>query len=153
MDSTALTAAALNQLRNIRLYAETYGCTYNFGDTEKIIEIARSQGCTIVETAEDADAVLINTCIVVTRTEEHMYERMRLYADKILVVTGCLPGLSIDCVLSVHPDAYIIDPDLIHSCYREVGTYMQGIMQFYRSQRGVMATVPTALPGLPGESW
>lgn len=126
MDSTALTAAALNQLRSIRLYAETYGCTYNFGDTEKIIEIARSQGCTIVETAEDADAVLINTCIVVTRTEEHMYERMRLYADKILVVTGCLPGLSIDCVLSVHPDAYIIDPDLIHSCYREVGTVHAG---------------------------
>jgi len=122
MDSTALTAAALDRLRNIRLYAETYGCTYNFGDTEKVIEIARSQGCTITDTAEDADAILINTCIVVARTEEHMYERMRLFADKVLIVTGCLPGISADRVLSVHPDAYIIDPDLIHSCYREVGT-------------------------------
>lgn len=126
MDSTALTAAALDRLRNIRLYAETYGCTYNFGDTEKVIEIARFQGCTIMDTAEDADAVLINTCIVVARTEEHMYERMRLFAGKILIVTGCLPGMSADRVLSVHPDAYIIDPDLIHSCYREIGTVRTG---------------------------
>lgn len=122
MDSTALTSAALDRLRNIRLYVETYGCTYNTGDTEKVIEIARSQGCTIADTAEDADAVLINTCIVVDRTEKHMYERMRLFAGKTLIVTGCLPGISADRVLSVHPDAYIIDPDLIHSCYREIGT-------------------------------
>ena len=77
MDSTALTAAALNQLRNIRLYAETYGRPYNCGDTEKIIEIASSQGCTIVETAEDADAVLLNTCFAVTPTEQPIDERMR----------------------------------------------------------------------------
>lgn len=139
MDSTALTAAALDRLKNIRLYAETYGCTYNTGDTEKVMEIARSQGCTITDTAEDADAVLINTCIVVARTEEHMYERMALFADKILIVTGCLPGISADRVLSVHPDAYIIDPDLIHSCYREIGTVStadHAILQIARGCNG-----------------
>ncbi|HJJ99276.1 MAG TPA: tRNA (N(6)-L-threonylcarbamoyladenosine(37)-C(2))-methylthiotransferase [Methanocorpusculum sp.] len=126
MDSTALTAVALDRLRNSLLYVETYGCTYNFGDTGKIIEIARSQGCTITEAAEEADVVLINTCIVVARTEEHMYERMRLFAHKILIVTGCLPGMSVDHVLSVYPDAYIIDPNLIHSYYREVGKVRTG---------------------------
>jgi MiaB-like tRNA modifying enzyme len=122
MDSTTLTVAALDQMRNVRLYTETYGCTYNFGDTEKIVEIARFQGCTIADTAEDADVVLINTCIVVDRTEKHMYERMNQLADKVLIVTGCLPGISADRVLSVRPDVYIVDPDLIHSCYREIGT-------------------------------
>ncbi|MDU9376385.1 tRNA-2-methylthio-N(6)-dimethylallyladenosine synthase [Methanocorpusculaceae archaeon Sp1] len=139
MDSTALTAAALDRLKNVRLYAETYGCTYNAGDTEKIIEIAKAQGCTVVDTAEGADAVLINTCIVVDRTEKHMYERMSLFAGKILIVTGCLPGISIERVLAACPDAGIIDPDLIHSCYREVGTVSSGdhaVLQIARGCNG-----------------
>ncbi|HJJ90061.1 MAG TPA: tRNA (N(6)-L-threonylcarbamoyladenosine(37)-C(2))-methylthiotransferase [Methanocorpusculum sp.] len=126
MDSTALTVAAFDRLKNLRLYVETYGCTYNFGDTAKIIEIAKSQACTIIENVEEADAVLINTCIVLTKTEEHMYERMRRYSSKILIVTGCLPGISTERVLSVSPHAYIIMPDLIHSCYRKVETVPKG---------------------------
>ncbi len=139
MDSTALTAAALDRLKNVRLYAETYGCTYNAGDTEKILEIAKAQGCTVVDTAEDADAVLINTCIVVDRTEHHMYERMTLFAGKTLIVTGCLPGISIERVLAAYPDAGIIDPDLIHSCYREIGTVSAGdhaVLQIARGCNG-----------------
>ncbi|MDV0444250.1 MiaB/RimO family radical SAM methylthiotransferase [Methanorbis rubei] len=139
MDSTALTAAALDRLKNVRLYAETYGCTYNAGDTEKIIEIAKAQGCTVVDTAEDADAVLINTCIVVDKTEKHMYERMNLFAGKTLIITGCLPGISIERVLEACPDAGIIDPDLIHSCYREVGTVSSGdhaVLQIARGCNG-----------------
>jgi MiaB-like tRNA modifying enzyme len=136
MDSAALTVAALDQIRNVRLYAETYGCTYNFGDTEKVVEIAKFQGCTIVDTAEDADVILINTCIVVDRTEKYMYKRMNQFADKVLIVTGCLPGISADRVLSVHPDVYIIDPDLIHSCYREIGTVHLGDHAVLQISRG-----------------
>jgi MiaB/RimO family radical SAM methylthiotransferase len=139
MDSTTLTAAAFHRLKNIRLYVETYGCTYNFGDTEMIIEIARSQGCTIVDNAEDADAVLINTCIVIDRTERHMYERMDLFFDKVLIVTGCLLGMSIDRVLSAHPEIYIIDPELIHSSHCEIGTERAGdhaVLQIARGCNG-----------------
>jgi MiaB-like tRNA modifying enzyme len=104
-----------------------------------IIEIARSQGCTIVDTVEDADAVLINTCIVVDRTERHMYERMDLFFDKVLIVTGCLLGMSIDRVLSAYPDICIIDPNLIRSCHREIGTVRAGdhaVLQIARGCNG-----------------
>lgn len=126
MDSAQLTSAAFDRLKNLRLYTETYGCTYNFGDTEKITEIAKSQGCTIVSTSEKADAVLINTCIVVEKTEQHMYERLNFFPDKILFITGCLPGISVENVQNLHPQACVIDPDLIHSCYREIGTVSSG---------------------------
>lgn len=122
MDSATLTSSAFEQLKNIRVYSETYGCTYNFGDTEKILEIAKAQGCEVVGTPEEADAVLINTCIVIDKTEQHMHERLNLFTEKILIITGCLPGISIENVLNSYPNAYIIDPDLIHSCYLEVGT-------------------------------
>ncbi|MBO5431204.1 2-methylthioadenine synthetase, partial [Methanocorpusculum sp.] len=58
------TEKAFAALQNLALYTETYGCTYNTGDTEKIIEIAKANGCRIVDSPFDADAVLINTCIV-----------------------------------------------------------------------------------------
>ena len=63
------TARSLNLLKNISIYTETYGCTYNAGDTEKLMEIARSQGCVLASSAEDADAILINTCVVIDKTE------------------------------------------------------------------------------------
>ena len=139
MDSAELTAAAFDRLKNRRLYTETYGCTYNFGDTEKIVEIARSQGCRVVNTPDEADVVLINTCIVVDRTEQHMYERMQLFSGKILIITGCLPGLSIARVREICPEAFVIDPDLIHSCYRDVGTVSTGdhaVLQIARGCNG-----------------
>ena len=139
MDSAELTSTAFDQLKNIRLYTETYGCTYNFGDTEKIAEIARSQGCRVVDTPDEAEVILINTCIVVDRTEQHMYERMQLFSGKILIITGCLPGLSITRVREVCPKAYVIDPDLIHSCYRDVGTVSTGdhaVLQIARGCNG-----------------
>jgi tRNA A37 methylthiotransferase MiaB len=136
MDLTALTTAALDRLKNSRLYTETYGCTYNTGDTEKIIEIAKAQGCTITNNASDADAVLINTCIVVDRTEKYMYERLDLFDDKLLIVTGCLSSISVERVLSMYPHAYIINPDMIHSCYRAIGAADSGDHAVLQIARG-----------------
>lgn len=139
MDSAELTTAAFDQLKNVSLYTETYGCTYNFGDTEKIIEIAKAQGCRVVESPNEAEVILINTCIVVERTEQHMYERIRQFSGKILIITGCLTGLSVNRALELFPDAYVIDPDLIHSCYREVGTVTTGdhaVLQIARGCNG-----------------
>jgi MiaB-like tRNA modifying enzyme len=128
--------AAFDRLKNLRLYTETYGCTYNHGDTEKITGIAKSRGCTIVQRPEDADAVLINTCIVVEKTEQHMYERLNRYPDKILFVTGCLPGLSAERVLASRPDACVISPDLIHARYQETGSAGSGTHAVLQIARG-----------------
>ena len=118
----AETAESLKLLKNISLYAETYGCTYNTGDTEKLMEIARNQGCVPASSAEEADAILINTCVVIEKTEQHMYERLDMYADRLLFVTGCLPPVAADALRTRYPKIHIIDPALIHSCYMEVAT-------------------------------
>ena len=51
----------LETFRNRIVYIETYGCRYNFGDTAKLIEILKSKGSILVDSAEVADAVIINT--------------------------------------------------------------------------------------------
>lgn len=130
------TFEALKLLKNISLYTETYGCTYNAGDTEKIMEIARSQGCIPAGSAEEADAVLINTCVVIEKTEQHMYERLELFKNRLLFVTGCLPPVAEDALKKNYPDIHIIDPAMIHSCYMEVGTSHAGTNAVLQIARG-----------------
>ena len=115
-------STALSTLQNMRIYTETYGCTYNAGDTEKILEIAKAQGCTLAETPAEADAVLINTCVVIDKTEQHMYERLTLFEQKELYITGCLPPIAEAHLRSRYPHAHIIMPDVIHDCWKSVGT-------------------------------
>ena len=66
----------LETFRYQSVYIETYGCRYNFGDTAKLIEILKSQGNTIVDSAETADSVIINTCTVVGPTERRMLRQL-----------------------------------------------------------------------------
>ena len=66
----------LEKFRNRSVYIETYGCRYNFGDTAKLIEILKHKGSTLVDSAEAADAVIINTCTVVGPTERRMLRRL-----------------------------------------------------------------------------
>ncbi|HJJ30945.1 MAG TPA: tRNA (N(6)-L-threonylcarbamoyladenosine(37)-C(2))-methylthiotransferase [Methanocorpusculum sp.] len=111
-----------DRLKNLKLYAETYGCTYNAGDTDKILEIAKANGCRITDTPADADAVLINTCVVIEKTEQHMYERLTLFEKKELFITGCLPGIAEERLRSQFPKAHIIPPEIIHPCWKKAGT-------------------------------
>lgn len=111
------TEKAFAALQNISIYTETYGCTYNTGDTEKLVEIARARGCKVVDSPSDADAVLINTCIVIEKTEAHMYERLTMYENKMLFITGCLPPVAEARLRTQFPRAHIINPDLIHEYY------------------------------------
>ena len=124
------------KLRNVSLYAETYGCTYNAGDTDKILEIAKANGCSIVSSPKDADAVLINTCVVIEKTEQHMYERLTLFENKELFVTGCLPPIAEERLRSQFPHAHIIQPDIIHRCWKDVGTMPQSRTAVLQIARG-----------------
>lgn len=112
----------IDQLKNLRLYVETYGCTYNQGDSEKLIEIAQANNCTIVNNPREADAVLLNTCVVIDKTEQHMYERLELFANKKVFITGCLPPVAGAALSARFPDAVIIPDALIHPCWRKCAT-------------------------------
>ncbi|MDO8841906.1 radical SAM protein, partial [Methanocalculus sp.] len=108
------------QIRDKKVFIETYGCTYNTGDSEKLGVILRSQGCEIVSSAEDADCILVNTCIVIERTEREMRKRLADLSEKELYVTGCLPKIDPVC------GGMVIDPDTIHSHYLEAGMHAEG---------------------------
>ena len=77
----------------MKVYVETYGCAANRNDSEIMKGILRERGYEIVD-SEDADAIIINTCIVKHTTEEKIKYRInelkKKYPKKKIVLAGCM---------------------------------------------------------------
>jgi MiaB-like tRNA modifying enzyme len=115
----------LETFRDRSVYIETYGCRYNFGDTAKLIEILKCKGSTLVDSAEAADAVIINTCTVIGPTERRMLRRLSRFREYDLYVTGCMPEVQREAIFAVCTPT-ILPSKTIHEAYRSVKTAAGG---------------------------
>ncbi len=104
-----------------RVYIETYGCRYNFGDSERLWEILKHHACTRAATVEEADAVIVNTCTVVGPTERRMLRRLSRLRDRDLYVTGCMPEVQRGAILAVCTPQFI-PHSAIQELYSRIGT-------------------------------
>ena len=75
----------------MKFHIETYGCTANFGNSQDTSEALQKLGH-IPTTLNEADIVIVNTCIVTEKTERKIRKRLQLLQGKRLVVAGCLPA-------------------------------------------------------------
>ena len=110
-----------------KLYIETYGCQMNVADSEVIASVMKMAGYDTAESAEEADAVFLNTCSVRDNAEQKIQNRLEaLRALKkkrphlIVGVVGCMAERVKDELIERHgvnlvagPDAYLSLPDLI----------------------------------------
>ncbi len=93
-DLTSSSAAA-DGLR--RAYVETYGCQMNISDGELMQGILAESGYRIVDSPEEADVVLVNTCAIRDHAERRVLGRVsqlngikRERPDMLIGVTGCM---------------------------------------------------------------
>ena len=131
---------AISTLSHTKVCILTYGCTYNFGDSRKLEDVLASQGCRIVATPEDADAVVINTCTVIAPTERKMLRVLHQHREKQLYVTGCMPEVQRDEILRVCSPVFISQGEIM-ARYRTIrpGTAIRrdtGIVQIARGCQG-----------------
>jgi MiaB-like tRNA modifying enzyme len=75
----------------MRFYLETYGCAANRGNSEAFSAALMEMGH-LPSSLEEADLVIVNTCVVTERTERDMKKRLRDLQGERLVVAGCLPS-------------------------------------------------------------
>ena len=86
----------------IDLYSKKYGvislgCDKNRVDSEKLLALIRSKGCTICSDISQADIVVVNTCAFLNSARQEAIETILDCASykssniEKLVVTGCLP--------------------------------------------------------------
>lgn len=76
-------------------YLETFGCQMNVHDSEKVIGTLMAQGYDQVETPEEADLVLYNTCSIRDKAEQKVYARLQQFKreagkGKVFGVLGCV---------------------------------------------------------------
>ena len=60
-----------------KIYIETYGCQMNFADSEVVGAILQEAGYGLVDSLEEADFVLINTCAIRDNAEQRVRHRVR----------------------------------------------------------------------------
>jgi tRNA-2-methylthio-N6-dimethylallyladenosine synthase len=78
-----------------KFYLETFGCQMNVHDSEKVIGTLISEGYRRVETVEEADLVLYNTCSIRDKAEQKVFHRLADYKKyqkegKVFGVLGCV---------------------------------------------------------------
>jgi tRNA-2-methylthio-N6-dimethylallyladenosine synthase len=76
-------------------YLETFGCQMNVHDSEKVVGTLVSEGYRQVETVEEADLVLYNTCSIRDKAEQKVFNRLNDYKKyqkqgKKFGVLGCV---------------------------------------------------------------
>ncbi len=74
----------------MKVYFETYGCTLNRADTDLMKGLVKNRGWRVVETPEEADVIVLNTCTVKSRTENKIISRIERLKDKKVVIAGCM---------------------------------------------------------------
>src|SRR5438105_12848575 len=78
-----------------KFYLETFGCQMNVHDSEKVIGTLISEGYRQVQTVEEADLVLYNTCSIRDKAEQKVFHRLADYKKyqkqgKVFGVLGCV---------------------------------------------------------------
>ena len=117
-----------------RVYIETYGCQMNVADSELMAGVLAAQGYVAVDSAEESDVVLINTCAIREKAEERIFGRLgwlktlkKNKPELVLGIAGCMAEHLRDEIIErapfvdlvVGPDAYRRLADLIDRSLEE----------------------------------
>src|ERR1051326_9434386 len=80
-----------------RVFLETYGCQMNVADSELMAGVLERAGMILTERAEDADAIVLNTCAIREHAEQRVLGRLGEFArmkrarpDLVVGVAGCM---------------------------------------------------------------
>jgi threonylcarbamoyladenosine tRNA methylthiotransferase CDKAL1 len=131
-------SSSLSDLSAMNVHILTYGCTFNAGDSRKLEAVLLSQGCRIVDSSDEAEVIMVNTCTVIGRTERKMIKILEKFCDKRLYVTGCMPLVQAEEILSVCKPSFI-HPEEISRAYRSCHRFPShdvGIVQIGRGCLG-----------------
>lgn len=90
---------------DVKVHFLTFGCKANQYDTEKFRQELEARGATVVDTPEQADACVVNTCTVTNQADAEARKAIRKLRraapDIKIVVAGCSAALRPDDYLAM----------------------------------------------------
>jgi len=85
----------------MKYYIQTFGCQANKADSERIAGMLESRGMVAAKTIEEAEHIVINTCMIREKAENRVYglvnnlaRRKQAQQNLKIVVTGCMIGMA-----------------------------------------------------------
>jgi len=98
----------------MKVFIESYGCTFNQADGQIIAGNLVENDIDIVDSIEDADVIIVNTCYVKLPTEDKMTFRIQKlqkeFPDKKIIVGGCMVEIDPDKLDKIGGDISWIGP-------------------------------------------
>lgn len=117
----------------INIYLIALGCSKNLVDAECMSTILRNDGFGIVDSIEDADVVIVNTCGFIESAKTEAIDTILSAADykvpagkvQKLIVTGCLSQRYPDEILKEMPE---VDAVLGTSQYQDIAQVVRDLL-------------------------
>ena len=147
------------ELKEKKLFIETYGCQMNVADSEVVASIMKMDGYALTENIEEADAVFVNTCSVRDNAEQKIYGRLQYFwslkrkknPNLIIGVLGCMAERVKSSLIEEHhvdlvagPDSYMDLPNLVGAAERGE----KAINVELSTQETYKDVMPLKLPGV-----
>ena len=147
------------ELKERKLFIETYGCQMNVADSEVVASIMKMDGYALTENIEEADAVFVNTCSVRDNAEQKIYGRLQYFwslkrkknPNLIIGVLGCMAERVKSSLIEEHhvdlvagPDSYMDLPNLVGAAER----CEKAINVELSTQETYKDVMPLKLPGV-----
>lgn len=137
-----------------KIYIETYGCAVNKADSLIMKTILIEKGYEIVDTPEEANIIIVNTCVVRYDTEVRMFKRIDQLSKlgKKLIVAGCITKVYPYRIRSLSQSISLIAPQSINRVIEAVESQQPvSLFDEYKSFQvlpdiveGIRATIPVA---------
>lgn len=116
------------------IYIITYGCTAN-QDNTAIIKGILSKHHEITSSPDEADIIIINSCIVKSVTANKIKSAIEKYHWKKLIITGCMPGSEKSFLKKLAPDASLVNTFNIKEISSAVDNLLKGKKEDYLAIR------------------
>ena len=98
----------------MKVFIESYGCTFNQADGQIIAGNLHANDIDIVDNIDEADIVIVNTCYVKLPTEDKMTFRIQKlqkeFPDKKIIVGGCMVEIDPEKLDKIGPNISWIGP-------------------------------------------
>jgi tRNA-2-methylthio-N6-dimethylallyladenosine synthase len=103
-----------------KVFVHTFGCQMNESDSDRMVELLGRHAFTRVESADEADLILLNTCAVREKAEQKLlsalgrYREVKARRGALIAVSGCVAQQEKDRLLARVPYVdFVFGPDNI----------------------------------------
>ena len=98
----------------MKVYIESYGCTFNKADGQIMAGVLNENNIDLVDNVDDADVIIVNTCYVKLPTENKVVYKIQplqeKFPDKKIIVGGCMVEIDPEKLDKVGPNCSWIGP-------------------------------------------